>query len=143
MPDIERLAELTAADRAAIVAPLDDHNQRAGLVWQPRPLALALRDDAGRIAGGLIGDLHWEWLHVSVLAVAPALRGQGWGRRLLEEAERLAWEAGCRHAWLDTFSFQARPFYERLGYRVFGALPDYPTGHTRHFLAKALGPVSR
>src|SRR5262249_29987543 len=139
MPEIERLAEPTPADRAAIVAPLDDFNQTVGLVWQPRPLALALRDDRGAIAGGLLGDLHWEWLHVSVLAVAAPLRGVGWGRRLLEEAERLALAAGCRHAWLDTFSFQARPFYERLGYRVFGELPDFPTGHTRYFLAKALG----
>ena len=39
---------------------------------------------------------------------------------------------------MDTFSFQARPFYEKLGYRVFGQLPDYPRGQTRYFLAKAL-----
>jgi hypothetical protein len=46
--------------------------------------------------------------------------------------------AGCHHAWLDTFSFQARPFYEKQGYRVFGVLPDYPTGQTRYFLTREL-----
>jgi hypothetical protein len=57
----------------------------------------------------------------------------------MQELERRAAERGCPHAWVDTFSFQARPFYERLGYRVFGVLPDYPTGHERYFLCKALG----
>jgi hypothetical protein len=51
---------------------------------------------------------------------------------------RLALEAGCHHAWVDTFSFQARHLYEKLGYRLFGALPDYPRGQTRYFLAKDL-----
>ena len=41
--------------------------------------------------------------------------------------------------WLDTFSFQARRFYEKLGYVVFGELPDYPAGHSRYFLQKRLG----
>lgn len=65
-------------------------------------------------------------------------RGRGWGRRLVGEAESLAVASGCHHAWVDTFSFQSRPFYERLGYRVFGVLPDYPRGETRYFLSKAL-----
>jgi hypothetical protein len=45
---------------------------------------------------------------------------------------------GCVGVWLDTFSFQARGFYEKLGYRVFGEVADYPPGHTRHFLKKSL-----
>jgi GNAT superfamily N-acetyltransferase len=138
MTRIDRLAELTPADRAAIVAPLDAFSHSRGFLWQPQTLALALRDGEGLIVGGLIGQLQWEWLRTDILAVAGHLRGQGWGRRLVEEAEALARAAGCHHAWVDTFSFQARPFYEHLGYRVFGELPDYPTGQSRYFLAKAL-----
>jgi hypothetical protein len=40
-------------------------------------------------------------------------------------------------AWLDTFSFQARGFYEKLGYEEFGQL-DYPPDHHRHFMRKRL-----
>lgn len=138
MPTMERLAEATPEVRAAIVAPLNAYSRLRGFVWQPHPLVLALREN-GEIVGGLLGHHHWEWLHVEILAVAKHLRGQGWGRRLLTEAEGLALAAGCHHAWVDTFSFQARPFYEKLGYRVFGELPDYPTGQTRFFLAKHLG----
>jgi len=138
MPQIERIAELTPEDRESIIAPLDAFSRARGFVWQPEPLALVLRDDGGRIVGGAVGETNWGWLHVSILAVADHLRGQGWGTRLMREMERLALERGCRHAWLDTFEFQARPFYERLGYRVFGALPDYPGDQVRYFLSKAL-----
>jgi ribosomal protein S18 acetylase RimI-like enzyme len=136
---IDRLEAPTPADREAILAPLDEFSRSRGFVWRPELLTLALRDDEGRIVGGLMGETHWEWLHVSVLSVAEGLRGRGWGRSLMLESERIARDRGCHHAWLDTFSFQARPFYESLGYRVFGTLPDYPRGQARFFLAKALG----
>ena len=56
----------------------------------------------------------------------------------MEQAEREAIRRGCRTIWLDTFTFQARGFYERLGYSVFGTLEDYPPGHSRFFLKKSL-----
>lgn len=45
---------------------------------------------------------------------------------------------GCIGVYLDTFDFQARPFYEKLGFTVFGTLEDYPPGHRRFFLKKRL-----
>ena len=45
---------------------------------------------------------------------------------------------GCRHAHLDTFTFQALGFYEKHGYSVWGALDDLPPGFTRYFLRKDL-----
>ena len=52
------------------------------------------------------------------------------------EAEAI--RRGCKGAYLDTFSYQARPFYEKLGYEVFGTLDDYPTGHQRFYMRKRL-----
>lgn len=141
MPQIVRLAAPTPMEREAIVAPLDAFSRAQGFVWQPEPLTLVLRDDEGRIVGGAIGETNWGWLHLTVLAVSQDLRGQGWGSRLVREMERLAWDRGCHHVWVDTFSFQARPFYERLGFTVFGTLPHYPAGQERYFLSKPLeGP---
>ncbi len=139
MSRIDRIEDPTPEDRAAILAPLEGHGRDRGFVWRPEPLVLALRDDGGAIVGGLTGMLLWDWLRVDILAVDEGLRGRGWGTRLLAEAEAIAGAAGCRHAWLDTFSFQARPFYERHGYRVFGELADFPRGQARYFLAKDLG----
>jgi len=66
------------------------------------------------------------------------LRGQGYGERILERAEEEARKRGVKDVYLDTFSFQAPGFYQKLGYRVFGELVDFPPGHTRHFMTKQL-----
>ena len=42
----------------------------------------------------------------------------------MNDAEREAIRRGCRGAWLDTYSFQARGFYERLGYTIFGTIDN-------------------
>jgi hypothetical protein len=51
-------------------------------------------------------------------------------------AEAYARERGCRGAYLETFSFQARPLYEKLGFKVFGEIKDFPPGHSHFFLKK-------
>jgi ribosomal protein S18 acetylase RimI-like enzyme len=70
--------------------------------------------------------------------VAEALRGQGHATRLMAAAEAYAIEKGCVGVTLDTFSFQARPLYEKLGYRVFAELKDHPKGHNQYWLTKRL-----
>ncbi|HJU28399.1 MAG TPA: GNAT family N-acetyltransferase, partial [Candidatus Binataceae bacterium] len=62
----------------------------------------------------------------------------GYGRRLMESAERYAIERGCGNAHLSTHSFQARPMYEKLGYEIFGALEDFPPGHSKFYMRKRL-----
>ena len=135
-------SHLTDDLRAAILAPLDRAGREAGITWSPQPLILALRESAGTVVGGLIGDTNLGWLYVDTLAVVEDLRGQSWGSRLLARAEAIAIERGCRHAWLNTFSFQARPFYERHGYVAFGELEDFPPGQSRIFLRKDLTPTT-
>lgn len=103
-----------------------------------RPLAVVVRDRELGLAGGAYGRINWSWLHVSLLWVAAAHRGRGWGRQLLEAMETAARERGCRQAHLDTFSYQAPGFYEGQGYTVFARLEDYPPGHERIFLRKTL-----
>ena len=92
----------------------------------------------GRLLGGLWGRTSWDWLLIELLYVARAWRGAGWGKRLVRAAEEEAIRRQCRSVWVDLYSFQAPGFYERLGYRVFGALDDYPAGHRRFFLQRKL-----
>ena len=103
-----------------------------------RPLAVFACDDEGAIVGGAFGWLNWNWLDASLLWVDERRRGQGLGSRLLQRLEAAARERGCRRAHLETFSYQARAFYERHGYREFACLPDYPPGHTKVYLRKDL-----
>jgi GNAT superfamily N-acetyltransferase len=104
-----------------------------------QPIGVFARATDGRVVAGAFGLTSWNWLHISLVWVSPELRRQGTGRQLITAIEDAARVRGCTHAHLDTFSYQARPFYEKLGYEVFGALEDYPPGHQRFFLRKRLG----
>jgi GNAT superfamily N-acetyltransferase len=102
------------------------------------PVAILLRDAEDRPVGGLWGRSGYDWMFVEYLAVPEALRGQRLGSALIAEAERIARARGCCGIWLDTFAFQARGFYEKLGFTVFGTLEDHPRGSRRFFLSKRL-----
>lgn len=132
---IERVDVPEAAVREAIVRPLAEHSTRNNFAFAPVFLTLALKDGE-EVDGGLIAQLYWNWMYIEILGVPERLRGRGLGRRLVETAEQEARVAGCRGAWVDTYSFQSPGFYERMGYQPFGALPDYPRGEERLFLAK-------
>ena len=101
-----------------------------------------VRDDAGTIRAGLIGNAYAGWLFVSLLWVHADLRRSGIGGGLLAQAERHGSALGCHSAWVDTFSFQAPDFYRKFGYREFARL-DYPPDHQRLFFRKRLAPVTR
>ena len=101
-------------------------------------LVVLLRAEDGALWGGILGNTWWGWLRIDVLWIDEAARGQDWGTRLMEAAEVEAIRRGCHHVFLDTMSFQALPFYLKLGYTVFGQLDDLPVGHVRYFLQKQL-----
>ena len=102
------------------------------------PVAFFVKTDESEILGGLLGHIWAHWLCIAILAMREPFRGHGYGTELLARAERYALERGCTNVWLSTFSFQARPFYERLGYRLFGTLEDYPKGYSLFFMTKRL-----
>jgi GNAT superfamily N-acetyltransferase len=117
---------------------LEDFNENQWPGHGPwRSLGIFIRD-AETIAAGLSGETYCGWLVIKYLWVRDDLRRRGVrGRELMAYAEARAVERGCHSAWLDTFSLQARAFYEKLGYEEFGAL-DYPPTQKRHFMKKLL-----
>ncbi|WP_190198524.1 GNAT family N-acetyltransferase [Streptomyces djakartensis] len=103
------------------------------------PLHVWAVNDADDLAGGLVGYTWATWLHVTYLWVDERHRGAGIGTRLLQEAERVASEErACRSSRLETWEFQAPRFYEKQGYEVVCAIPDYPPGITEYTLTKRL-----
>ena len=128
-----------AAERQFVINSLDTYNVAVTGVAAFYPVNLFLRAGDGELLGGLIGFLWGGWLQVQNLWVAEPMRRRGHAGRLMEAAELYARRLGCVGATLETHSFQARPFYEARGYVVFGVLEDYPPGHVKYFLRKALG----
>jgi len=125
--------------RKAIAAPLVRFNASQAGPSGGRALVIELRDAHGAVMGGLWGSTAYGWLFTQLLVIPEQARGQGLGRKLMSLAEGEAINRGCHAAWLDTFEFQARAFYERIGYSCFATLPDYPKGSSRYFMRKELG----
>jgi GNAT superfamily N-acetyltransferase len=125
------------ADVEVLPNGLEAFNERR---WPRHPpwlqLAVFIRNE-GEVVAGLAGETYCGWLFIRYLWVSEDLRGCGVGRELMAQAEARARDRGCHSAWLDTFSFQAPGFYQKLGYEEFGRL-DYPPDHQRHFLKKRL-----
>jgi GNAT superfamily N-acetyltransferase len=137
MDEIETRIEDDCPDevREQIVRSLVAYNDANASPQDYRDLVVVSRR-GGEVVGGLIGFTHWNWLFIKQLWVSESVRGRGVGTELMQTAEREAVARACLHAHLDTFGFQALPFYQGLGYSVFGQLEDYPVGHTRYFLQK-------
>ncbi len=126
--------------KQVVVDHLDAYNMAISGMTEYSPVNLFLRDQGDEVRGGLLGFVWGGVLYVRILWVAQALRGRGYGRRLLEAAEQRAVERGCRHVFLDTFSFQAPGFYEKQGYEIYARAEDWPVGHAHYFLRKRLAP---
>jgi ribosomal protein S18 acetylase RimI-like enzyme len=101
-----------------------------------QPLDISVRDRQGHLMGGLVTSMYWGWLEIEYLWLDERLRGQGYGREMMVRAETEAKARGCGRAFVRTFSFQAKRFYEKLGYEVVGELKDYPPGQTLFWLRK-------
>ena len=103
------------------------------------PLTLLLPDDDNRVRGGIRGTIALCWLQVDHFWVDEALRGQGYGSRLLDMAEEAARMHGAIGAQLTTSTFQAVGFYQKQGYVEIGRLKDRPPGYDRVWMAKRWG----
>jgi GNAT superfamily N-acetyltransferase len=104
----------------------------------PKAIPIFMRDGKSQVVGGVIGYVYADWLHIDFLWIKESFRNKGNGTRLLKMIENEAVKCGCKYADLDTFSFQARPFYEKHGYILFATLDNCPEGRSKHFLKKKL-----
>ena len=135
-PDEMKFAQ--DADMAVLEGLGNNIYEHLGSVELGKPIKIFLQDQSGKVMGGVIADCFGGWVYISLLWVDKALRNLGYGTQLIQMVETEAIQLGCRHAHLDTYSFEARPFYERLGYELFATLNDYPPGYKKYFLMKRL-----
>ncbi|EPJ49120.1 MAG: N-acetyltransferase GCN5 [Osedax symbiont Rs1] len=102
-------------------------------------LCFLLRDENHQVLGGVQGNYdNFAWLWIDSLFVSKSARGVGYGLQLLNIIEAEALKNDCKHSHLTSFSYQAVDFYKKQGYEVFAELVDYPPGHSRCWLKKAL-----
>lgn len=103
-----------------------------------KDVGIFLEDESGKKVAGLIGDTHGNWLEIEYLWVNEENRGQNIGTELMNKAEAIAKERGCKCVFLNTFSFQAPKFYEKLGYEEVFVLNDYPFTGKKYYYTKRI-----
>jgi ribosomal protein S18 acetylase RimI-like enzyme len=136
------VAKLSAEEARVVDDALMRFNSSVVPFTQSEPfvrLQYGIRDDSGRLIAGITAVLYcWQILYIDALWVDERHRHKGLGATLVRRLEEEAQNCGGTLCHLDTFDFQGRSFYEKLGYEVFGVLDECPPGHTRYFLKKTL-----
>ncbi|OSN07004.1 acetyltransferase [Lonsdalea iberica] len=122
-------------DEEFVIQRLLQHNKKfqEGDIY---PLFLTFTNDNNDIIAGLVARTWWGALEIKFLWVDEPYRHAGLGRQMMQQAETEAIKRGCHMAYVDTFSFQAKGFYEKLGYQEYGHLAGYAHRFTRHYLRK-------
>ena len=109
--------------------------QEVAYVW----LNKIVKNDDKEVVGGILAKMYcWNVIYIDALWINENYRNHGLGEKLLFEIENIARKENCYLIHLDTFDFQAKGFYIKNGYEVFGVLNDCPKDHKRYFLKKYL-----
>ena len=101
-------------------------------------LNLTVKDGNEVIAGICAESYTWKIVFISLFFIEAPYRRQGLGRILLQKIEEKAKKLGVSLIHLDTFDFQAKDFYLKNGYEIFGVLDNCPEGHRRYYMKKVL-----
>lgn len=109
--------------------------QEVAYVW----LNKIVENDDKEVVGGILAKMYcWNVIYIDALWINENYRGFGLGEKLLFEIENIAKKEKCYLIHLDTFDFQAKNFYIKNGYELFGVLDNCPKDHKRFFLKKYL-----
>ena len=131
--------KLTDKEQHILWDGIEDFTQKIVGDTGRNELCYLLHDEKGTMIGGIQGNYdNFGWLWIDSLWVSPAVRGSGYGIKLLEKIESEAHKNGAKNSHLTSFSYQASEFYKKQGYTVFGELENYCEGHSRFWLKKEL-----
>lgn len=89
-------------------------------------------------AGAIVVQLFWGALHIKYLFLEEAQRGKGLGTELMIHAESFAKQHKCPFIFVETMSFQAGAFYEKMGFKVDFTRSGYAHNTSLVYLKKDL-----
>lgn len=97
---------------------------------------VSARSEAGDLLGAILANCYWDGLEIDTLWVSSDERGKGLGSELVSQAEAFGCRNGAVIAFLKTMD--AKSFYAKLGYEVYGVLEDRPVGTLLYHMKKRL-----
>lgn len=105
--------------------------------YQEKEFNFLVYDD-DKLIGGAIGFIKYDWYFLDMLYIDEEYRKRNIGTSLINELENFARKEKLTGIRTDTWDFQAKGFYEKMGFKLFGKLKDCPLGTINYFFEKKL-----
>lgn len=136
---IQQTLTLKGEDIDFLTQKINEESKNLGIAEEAYPFAFFIRDDREEIIAGCNGSVIYGAIYTDQLWVSPIYRGQGVGRKLMEQVHTYGLAVNCTMATVATMNFQkAREFYESLGYVCDFERAGYVNGARCLFLSKSL-----
>lgn len=103
--------------------------------------AFFVRDAQQKIIGGCNGSTLYGCLYIDQLWVDESIRQQGYGSHLVNAALAFGVEKHCTFATVNTMSWEALGFYQKLGFEIEFQRTGFEHGSIFYFLRKSLVPT--
>jgi GNAT superfamily N-acetyltransferase len=140
--NIETTSTPKIEDLKVLSEGIKSYNQQHipdAVVFEPdTKFAIFAKDENGEVVGGIRACAYWNYCLLELVWLSSRVRRKGVGTQLMKAAEEYAKSKGFEYMRTETVDFQAQTFYLKLGYTVYGELPDFPKGHTTYCLIKKL-----
>lgn len=101
-----------------LYAGLNDEAMAAKGMNRVSTFGICIKNELQNILGGAKGAVLYGNLYVDSLWINHKIRNQGWGTKLMAEAEKIGKECGCTFATVNTMDWEALSFYQKLGYNI-------------------------
>lgn len=132
------VGELLQKDKEIMVKGLLSHHAKSGHPRKSQTYSVVLKDENDNVLGAVVVTFLWNGMEINSLWVDESIRKQGWGRKLMGVVEDEARKRGCTVVYTNTFPWQAPDFYQKLGYKLYGKLDNFPNGLSRQYYCKYL-----
>jgi ribosomal protein S18 acetylase RimI-like enzyme len=129
-PSQEEIAELCKG--------LETHAKQTIGKTSFEPFGFLVHDAQQNLIGGCTGVFMYGLLHIKLLWIDDSIRNKGLGTELMSKAESYAREHNCRSILVETFDWQGKDFYEKLGYEVAFSYDGFDDGYQFYFFRKNL-----
>ena len=119
-------------------AGFSQHGLEATGFYEPVLRTAFIAKDKETFAGCVTANILWKSLHIRFMFIEAKYRRQNLGTALMEKAFAYGRANGCAFAFVDTLSFQALGFYQKLGFELEFERAGFAHGITQYYLRKRL-----
>ncbi|NRA84114.1 MAG: GNAT family N-acetyltransferase [Gammaproteobacteria bacterium] len=133
---IEPVLPAQPSDVQELTLKLRAYNQQQAGVNNKQNIGCFIRDLQDNLIGGIYAQLTWGWCCIELLWIDDKYRGHNLARELVNKIEQHANDEGIDNFKVETASFQALEFYQKMGYELYATLDNFPIGHQNHYLNK-------